>query len=92
MKDYIEREAVLDMLCKGDWKRTDEEKVAVLNCYDRIKKIPAADVVEVDRLLKRVHEEFCGCCMAARESVTCEGCATGEIIAIIKEEAKHETK
>ncbi|MBO4854069.1 MAG: hypothetical protein J5482_02840 [Oscillospiraceae bacterium] len=47
MKEYIEREAVLDTLAKDDLKRTDEEKVAVLYCYDRIKKVPAADVVEV---------------------------------------------
>lgn len=47
MKEYIERSAILDTLADPFRKASDETEVEILKCWDRIKKIPAADVVEV---------------------------------------------
>ena len=47
MKEYIEREAILDAIAEDHAKRSDEEEQAALGIWDCIKKIPAADVIEV---------------------------------------------
>ena len=49
MAEYIERDLILDTIAKDHSKRGDCEEKAALDIWDSIKKIPAADVVEVRR-------------------------------------------
>lgn len=58
MKEYIERSAILDTLADPFRKASDETEVEILKCWDRIKKIPAADVVEVVRCAECKYAEF----------------------------------
>lgn len=48
-KEYIERDKILDEFAKDYTKRTDTEEALICEAWDKIKKIPAADVVEVVR-------------------------------------------
>ena len=46
-KEYIERGKILDEFAKGYAKRTDTEEALICEVWDKSKRIPAADVVEV---------------------------------------------
>lgn len=48
-KEYIEREAILDAIAEGHGKRNDTQEGTAIEIWGEIKKIPAADVVEVVR-------------------------------------------
>lgn len=47
MAEYIELDKILDCLAKDYIERTDNEEALICNVWDKIKKIPTADVVEV---------------------------------------------
>ena len=49
MAEYIDRDKILDCLAKDYLERTDNEEALICNVWDKIKKIPTADVVEVVR-------------------------------------------
>lgn len=49
MAEYYSKEALLDALAQGHAARSEEAEVAILDAWERIKKLPAADVVEVVR-------------------------------------------
>ena len=69
MARYIDAEDVLEAISIEHGKRNDQEEKAILDAWDRIKKIPSADVVEVVRCKDCKHCEFdewdedilCGC-------------------------------
>lgn len=46
-KEYIERGAILDAIAEGHGKINDTQEGTAIEIWDEIKKIPAADVVEV---------------------------------------------
>ena len=47
MAEYIEKAKILDAIAINHGKRDDKEEQTALEIWDRIKKIPAADVAEV---------------------------------------------
>lgn len=47
MDEYVAKDAVLDAIAEDHGKRNDAEERVAVQIWDRIKAIPAADVVEV---------------------------------------------
>ena len=59
-KKYIERDLILDTMAKYFSKANDSEEQATIDIWKGIKKIPAADVVEVVRCEHCKHSWFNG--------------------------------